>query len=173
MTDMTATTTTSETTTMTPELVVGIDGSHASLGALREGIRLADSLGYRVRVITAWNWPVAQGMGMTPPIVWDPESDAREILTSALASVTIPAGLAVTAEAVRGDAADALIAASANARMLVTGSTGAGMARALLLGSVSTRCAQRAACPVLVYRPAPGEPEAEGAKAADELVTAG
>ena len=171
MTDMTESTT--MTTTMTPELIVGIDGSRESLGALREGMRLADALGYRVRVIAAWSWPVGQGMGMTPPVFWDPESDAREILTAALASVKIPEGLVVTAEAVHGDAADVLIAASASARMLVTGSTGAGMARALLLGSVSTKCAQRAACPVLVYRPMPEELAAGATMAKDELVTAG
>jgi nucleotide-binding universal stress UspA family protein len=162
-----------ETTTMTPELIIGIDGSKESLGALREGLTLAAAMGYRARVICAWNWPMGQGMAMTPPIYWDPEGDAREILTTALAAVDIPEGLAVSAETAHGDAADVLIAASAHARMLVTGSTGAGMARALLLGSVSTKCAQRAACPVLVYRPMPGELAAGAALAADELLTAG
>lgn len=171
---MTDTTRTTTTTTTTPELLVGIDGSRESLGALREGLRLAAALGYRVRVICAWSWPVGQGMGMTPPVFWDPQSDAREILAAALASVEIPEGLEVVAQAVHGDAADVLVAASAGARMLVTGSTGAGMARALLLGSVSTKCAQRAMCPVLVYRPMPRDSAAGVAPVAEgELMTAG
>jgi hypothetical protein len=49
--------------------------------------------------------------------------------------------------------------------MIVTGSTGAGMARALFLGSVSTKVAQRAHCPVLVWRPLTGMVETDAAVA--------
>lgn len=142
-----------EHTTTKRELVVGIDGSSEALGALREGLRLADALGCRVRVICAWSWPVGQGFVPGPPVHWDPAHDADEILADAMAGVEVPAGVEVITESAYGDAADLLIEASAGAEMVLTGSTGAGMARALLLGSVSTRVAQRAACPVLVWRP--------------------
>ncbi|GAA4159383.1 universal stress protein [Gryllotalpicola daejeonensis] len=142
-----------EHTTVNRELVVGIDGSAAAIGALREGLRLAQALGCKVRVITAWNWPVGQGFVPGPPINWNPEADSLEILATALSKVEIPEGVEVVTQSVYGDAADILIEASRHAEMVVTGSTGAGMARALFLGSVSTRVAQRAACPVLVWRP--------------------
>lgn len=143
-----------ESTTLKPQLVVGIDGSAEARGALDEGLRLAAALGYHVRVICAWTWPA--GAGFTPaPMNWDPEADAKEIVANTMASLEIPEGVTVEAHALRGDAAELLIEASATARMLVTGSTGAGMARALFLGSVSTRVAQRAHCPVLVWRPLP------------------
>lgn len=142
-----------EPTTVNRELVVGIDGSAAALGALREGLRLASALDYSVRVICAWNWPAGQGFMPGPPITWNPADDAMEILATALSKVEIPEGIELVTEIKQGDAADILIEASESARMLVTGSTGAGMARALFLGSVSTKCAQRAACPVLVCRP--------------------
>jgi len=144
-----------EHTTVKPELVVGIDGSTEALGALREGLRLAKALGYRVRVICAWSWPVGQGFVPGPPIQWNPESDAIESIKSAMSLVAVPEGVEVITEIAYGDAADILIEASRRAELLVTGSTGAGMARALFLGSVSTRVAQRAACPVLVWRPTP------------------
>lgn len=144
-----------EHTTVAPEIVVGIDGSSEALGALREALHLAPALGCRVRVICAWAWPVGQGFVPGPPVQWNPETDAIEIVAAAMASVEVPEGAEVTTEIVYGDAAETLIDASRRARMLVTGSTGAGMARALFLGSVSTRVAQRAACPVLVYRPVP------------------
>jgi len=161
-----------EHTMTTPELIVGVDGSSESIGALREGLELAKAMGYRVRAICAWTWPIGQGTVMTPAIFWNPEDDAHEILAGALAKVTVPEGVEVVAEVMHGDPADALIAASADARMLVTGSTGAGMARALLLGSVSTKCAQRAACPVLVYRPMPDALASTSATAQAELMTA-
>ena len=142
-----------EYSTATPEIVVGIDGSPEALGALREALRLAQALDCKVRVISAWAWPVGQGFVPGPPINWNPESDSLEILATTMRKVEVPDGVEVITESVYGDAAEILIKASQRAYLVLTGSTGAGMARALLLGSVSTRVAQRAACPVLVWRP--------------------
>ncbi|GAA4182002.1 universal stress protein [Gryllotalpicola koreensis] len=142
-----------EHTTVKRELVVGIDGSPEALGALRESLQIAEALDARVRVIAAWNWPVGQGFVPGPPVHWNPEADALEILKTSMAKVEVPAGVEVITEAAYGDAADILIEASRRAYMVLTGSTGAGMARALFLGSVSTRVAQRALCPVMVWRP--------------------
>jgi nucleotide-binding universal stress UspA family protein len=48
------------------------------------------------------------------------------------------------------DAADFLIAASANVDLLVCGSRGYGPRRAVLLGGVSRRVVAESACPVIV-----------------------
>jgi nucleotide-binding universal stress UspA family protein len=48
------------------------------------------------------------------------------------------------------DAADGLVAASQNLDLLVMGSRGLGPKRAVLLGSVSRKVMERAACPVLI-----------------------
>lgn len=142
-----------EHTTVKRELVVGIDGSPEALGALREGLRIAAALDCRVRVICAWSWPVGQGFVPGPPVHWNPEADSLEILKTSMSKVEVPLGVEVITESVYGDPADILIEASRRAYLVLTGSTGAGMARALFLGSVSTRVAQRAACPVMVWRP--------------------
>ncbi len=48
------------------------------------------------------------------------------------------------------DAADGLVAASQNVDLLIMGSRGLGPKRAVLLGSVSRRVAERSACPVVI-----------------------
>ncbi|MCL2515100.1 MAG: universal stress protein [Microbacteriaceae bacterium] len=145
-----------ENTTTKPQLVVGIDGSHEARGALDEGLRIAGALGYDVRIICAWAWPASAGIITAAPLTWDPSEDAKAIMANTMSAIEIPAGVGVIADVIQGDAADLLIDASREAKMVITGSTGAGMARALFLGSVSTRVAQRAHCPVLVWRPKTG-----------------
>jgi nucleotide-binding universal stress UspA family protein len=154
-----------ENVTMKPQLVVGIDGSREARGALDEGLKLAGALGYDVRVICAWHWPTSAGIITAAPLSWDPSEDAHAIVENTMKTIEIPAGVEVFPEVLNGDAADLLIEASRGAKMIVTGSTGAGMARALFLGSVSTKVAQRAHCPVLVWRPLTGMVETDAAVA--------
>ena len=60
----------------------------------------------------------------------------------------------VVERVVRGHAAEALVVASAGARMLVVGSRGRGAMAGLVLGSVSQAAIYHAQCPVLVVRSA-------------------
>lgn len=147
-----------ENTTMKSTIVVGIDGSAVARGALTEALRVARELGCDLRIICAWQWPAGAAMISAAPLTWNPHDDAEAIMADTMTALEVPDGVAVTAEVLHGDAAELLITASRDARMVVTGSTGAGMARALFLGSVSTRVAQRAHCPVLVWRPQTAEP---------------
>ncbi|GAA0251418.1 universal stress protein [Saccharothrix mutabilis subsp. mutabilis] len=62
-------------------------------------------------------------------------------------------GVPVVTRRLRGDPAAELIAAAADADLLVVGSRGRGRLTGLVLGSVSRACLAHAPCPVVVVRP--------------------
>jgi nucleotide-binding universal stress UspA family protein len=130
-------------------IVVGVDGSPASLRALAKAVDLADSLNAGLEVVTTWKYFTEyNAIGVTD---WSPESDAKEILDEALDhqfGATIPVW--VTTASAEGSPSQRLIDASEGAEMLVVGSRGHGGVAGLLLGSVSSACAEKAHCPVLV-----------------------
>lgn len=134
-------------------VVVGVDGSESSLDALREGARYAQLLGAPLRAVTTWSYPDYEVV----PVAWDPEKDAEEIARDSSAKVfgdSLPAGFETVTRV--GPPATALIEESASAQLLVTGSRGHGGFAGLLLGSVSSQCAEHAQCPVLImHRPRP------------------
>lgn len=129
-------------------IVVGVDGSAASIAALRYAARMAELLSTSVTAVTCWRYPSSYDTFV--PIEWSPESDAEQVLAEALGTAfgtTLPTGLRSVVR--RGQPAAVLIEESADARMLVVGSRGLGGFAGLLLGSVS---AAHATCPVLVLR---------------------
>jgi nucleotide-binding universal stress UspA family protein len=135
-------------------IVVGFDGSEDSVSALRYTLGLAERLEVPVQVIVAWRWPAA--WGSHPAATgdgWSPEQDAQDIGREAVAVAATHPAVAerVTVHALHGPAADVLVDAAQQAELLVVGSRGRGGFRGMLLGSVSTACAQYAACPVLVF----------------------
>ena len=141
----------------TPEppgrIVVGIDGSEPSKNALRWAVFMGDALGCDVRALAAWDPSTGwSGAGWTTlPADWDPGVDTATSLRETVHEVLgqdLPPN--ITAGRRQGGAAKVLLKASENARMLVVGSRGHGGFAGLLLGSVSTACAEHAACPVLV-----------------------
>lgn len=149
-----------ETSGAVPRVVVGVDGSESSYAALRWAARYARTVGGVVEAVHVWDTP--SDVGWSGPAV-DPEFDleqARERFTQELRAVFSaepPGGL--EERLVEGDPSEVLIRASEGAEVLVLGHRGRrGFARAVL-GSVSQRCAQHAACPVVVvredHRPAP------------------
>ena len=130
-------------------IVVGVDGSASSIAALRHGARLAEALGVRLEAISVWNQPPV--FDAYPPADWSAEGEAREKLSAAAeASFAGPPPPWFSSRTRRGTAASALIADSDGAEMLVLGSRGHGGFVGLLLGSVSTACAEHARCPVLI-----------------------
>jgi nucleotide-binding universal stress UspA family protein len=131
-------------------IVAGVDGSGPSKLALRWARRLAPTLGCRVEALIAWHYPPDVGFGVWPE-GWDPQADAQRILAEAVAEVYgVDEALEVHTRVSEGLPAKALLDASSDAQMLIVGSRGHGGFAGLLLGSVSSACAEHAHCPVLV-----------------------
>ncbi len=130
-------------------IVVGVDGSAASLAALRRGSRMAERLGCTLAGVTVWEFPQSwPGYVMDG---WSPEEDARTIAEDASREVFGSDPPAWYSTVIRsGSAARQLIAESEDAEMLIVGSRGLGGFTGLLLGSVSRSVVEHADCPVLV-----------------------
>ncbi|GAC1490022.1 MAG: universal stress protein [Pseudarthrobacter sp.] len=130
--------------------VVGVDGSEASVEALRQAQRLAASVGAKILATAYWDDPhvyagyVAMGIDRF-------EDRVMIVLNDALQQAfgdDIPPN--VIPRVVRGHPRDSLIDASRHADMIVVGRRGHGGFGGLLLGSVSSACVAHAHCPVLV-----------------------
>ena len=131
-------------------VVVGVDGSPSSIGALHRAIRVARALDCDVVALAAWSYPPMYGG--SPATAWSPEQDAIDILTGVTKDVfgdDVPDWF--IAEVHQGTPTQVLLDASEGAEMLVVGSRGHGGFAGLLLGSVSSACAEYAKCPVLIY----------------------
>lgn len=136
-----------------PRVVVGVDGSEASHEALRWAVRHARLIGATVDAVGAYDVPGAAGWS-APAVDADlDEEQARKDLADEIHNVLVQAeGVALTSHVVRGNPAEVLIGASADAELLVVGNRGRGGFARLLLGSVSLQCAQHASCPVVIIR---------------------
>lgn len=133
-------------------IVVGVDGSAASVNALKEGARLAGELHGVVDAVAVWELPtkhssyIALGIG-------DFEEGARQVLTDALFQAfgeDVPD--TVSARLVHGPAASSLVSVAEGARMLVVGRRGHGGLMSMLLGSVSASVVNQSPVPVLVVQ---------------------
>jgi nucleotide-binding universal stress UspA family protein len=132
-------------------VVVGVDGSAHSKLALVRAAEVATQTGATLEPVIAWQQPAtAHTYALSG---WSPERDAAETLRVALDEV-FSSGVPdwVTPKVAAGPSAHALIEASSGADLLVVGSRGHGGFAGLLLGSVSSACAEYAHCPVLVMR---------------------
>ncbi len=138
-----------DTATVKP-IVVGVDGSASSIGALRKAVEIAATTGAPIEAITAWQFPITYD-GTATAQSWDPERQAG-MIASAAVDAAFPDGKPDQVEVViaAGPAAPVLIRRSEDASMLIVGSRGRGGFVGLLLGSVSAACAQHAHCPVLI-----------------------
>lgn len=141
----------SESTTQV-RIVVGVDGSSASVNALKEGARLAAELDGVMEAIAVWETPTKQASYMAVGI-GSFEEGAGEILSDALFQAfgeEVPES--VTARLVQGPAAATLASLAEGARMLVVGRRGHGGLMGLLLGSVSAAVVNQSPVPVLVVQ---------------------
>jgi nucleotide-binding universal stress UspA family protein len=113
---------------MRPHMVVGVDGSDASISSLRHAAKFATSFSGSVEAVHVCEYP-ASVVGYFPPD-WSPADDARKILSDATGAVF-------------GDAPPAWVEQT-------VGSRGHGGFTGLLLGTVGSVCAEYSSCPTLV-----------------------
>jgi nucleotide-binding universal stress UspA family protein len=140
------------------KIVVGIDGSDASKGALRWAVEDARARGAEVVALHAYEVVVAVTDAVpTAPVdlfglTAETHDDAQQFVTRVVDEVV---GNSVSVDvapiAVEDSPAKALLDAARDADLLVVGSHGHGLS-GLFLGSVSLECAQHAACPVVIFR---------------------
>jgi nucleotide-binding universal stress UspA family protein len=137
-------------------IVVGIDGSHNASHALEwamteAGVRHADLTVITINSVIVGYW---SGQPVTLPSDDEKVAEARELAEAAVAKVVAdlgdrqPASVRVVAQ--NGFPAEALIAASQDADLVVVGSRGGGGFRALAVGSVTNQVVHHANCPVVV-----------------------
>jgi len=137
-------------------VVVGIDGSHNASHALEwamteAGMRHADLTVITINSVIAGYW---SRQPVTMPGDDEKVAETRELAETAVAKITAdlgdrqPASVQVVAK--NGFPAEALIAASQDADLLVVGSRGGGGFSALAVGSVTSQVVHHAKCPVVV-----------------------
>jgi nucleotide-binding universal stress UspA family protein len=132
-------------------IVVGLDDSHAAQKALRFAIEEGRIRRRRVVAVHAYDLPalIDAPEALVPTLLDDLRRSSERFLDAAVSSVGDGA-TDIERRSVSGHPSTALIAASADAELLVVGSRGRGGFAGLLLGSVSQQCAQHAACPVAI-----------------------
>lgn len=135
-------------------LVVGVDGSQESTTALTWAAAEAQRRGASLMIIYGLHMPIVSvplGGAVVLPPTDELEKYARSVLEAAAASATSTApGLDVRTALELRPPADALLAASAEAELVVVGSRGLSSLGSVILGSVSTRVAAGASCPTVV-----------------------
>lgn len=140
----------------TPRIVVGVDGSRASVTALQLAAEAATRRGLPLHAVTCWQFTTSgippEAFGWVPPID-DFEARAAQNLDQAIthAGIDLPAEQLVRS-VVRASPGRGLLRAAAGASWLVLGSRGVGGFERLLLGSVSSQLMEHAPCPVTIVR---------------------
>ncbi|MFF1907551.1 universal stress protein [Kitasatospora sp. NPDC058218] len=137
---------------MTPPVLAGVDGSPASTTAARWAAEEALRRDAPLRLVHAWPW-LTDGRSAFADADALPAAAQQVVFDAADAIRRRHPGLAVHADVVLDAAVDGLVAAAADAGLLVLGSRGLGGFAGLLLGSVSMATAARSAVPAVVVRP--------------------
>ena len=139
------------------EIVVGVDGSEGSRRALEWAYEEAAQRGASLQVVSAW------GASPMPPLpeagTWPPPTDELRSAAKAMVDLVVHdvvgsrSDVDLEATVAEGPPARMLLERARDADMLVVGSRGLGGFGSLMLGSVSTQCAQHATCPTVIVPP--------------------
>jgi nucleotide-binding universal stress UspA family protein len=137
--------------TVTPRIVVGIDGSDGSDLALRWALREAALRSASVQAVFAC--VIAPMTGFTDSASAEYEDTARPIADAAVALAAASQPTVPFAATVHLDATvPTLLSSCDGADLLVVGSSGHGSHRHIVLGSVADQCSHHARCPVAIIR---------------------
>ena len=141
-------------------IVVGTDGSDTAAAAVGTAVRLAETCGATLHLVSAYKDPApTAALDPTAMVTSDPsltKEASHDAATAVLTRAAQAAGdVAVETHAVCGPAADSIlnVAAGVGADLVVVGSKGMTGARRVL-GSVPNRVAHRATCHVLIAKTA-------------------
>ncbi len=138
-------------------IVVGVDGSEASLDAARVAARLDRSLGRGLEVVHSYMLRPIPGASAVPEaraeLAQVDEQRAEELLAEAADELGIPREATQTVRNGSEPAALLTLARDLDATLLVVASRGRGAVRAALLGSFSMSVLADAPCPVVVVPP--------------------
>jgi nucleotide-binding universal stress UspA family protein len=138
---------------MSDLIIVGVDGSEASLDALSWAINQARLTGASLEILATWEYPNSFGWAPAWPPDWDPGGDAKKALSQVVEEMLGPnPDIDVRQVVVEGHAAPALVHAAKRANLLVVGSRGHGEFAGMLLGSVGEHCSTHSPCPVVIVR---------------------
>jgi len=140
---------------MSKHIVVGVDGSEGSIEALVWAIEEARIRQWELQAVTAWQSPYDYYYGELPIVVVSDAEIMEQVnkqLDTAIDRATslLPPSVHIERLVVEGSPAEVLCKLSRTADLLVVGSRGHGGFAGLLLGSVSTQCAQHSECPVVI-----------------------
>jgi nucleotide-binding universal stress UspA family protein len=138
-------------------IVVGVDGSDASLTALELVTNTTWPIGTQIRMVGAYEL-AADWTGLTPlPTETATDEEAERAFFDRIHTLSEPlqrSGYATETVVTRGRPADVLLSEADDWRadLLVVGSRGLGVAASALVGSVSAALVDHSNCPVLVVR---------------------
>jgi nucleotide-binding universal stress UspA family protein len=130
----------------TGPVVVGVDGSAASVEALRWAGKMTHG---PIHAIHVFEYPFGPEYAIDEFEWADPQDLGRKLLEGVVAEA-LGDRPDVTRTAAQGDAREVLVEAAADASLLVVGARGAGGVEGALLGSVATGVASSARVPVAV-----------------------
>lgn len=131
-------------------VLVAVDGSEASVEALRWARDLAGPFNAQVEAVTCWDYPqLYDGYVTMRPDVF--AESAAQVMASSIRSAFGPeTPRNFTTQVVQGNPKSTITELSRDKDMLLVGRRGRSMVAGQLFGSVSAFCAAHAQCPVLV-----------------------
>ena len=134
-------------------VLVGVDGSAASLHALDWAVAQAKTHGWGVRLVCSYSLPSFTAASLDGGYAALDDTVIQEGAKAVLAEATQRAevaGVPVTAKVHTGDAAGVLVDLSRSVRLAVVGTRGRGGFADRLLGTVSSALPAHAYCPTVV-----------------------
>lgn len=147
-------------------VVVGVDGSEASYGAVAYAAHTAASRNVPLLIISSYSIPAslfAEGMVPPKPVYDELEAECGPIVERGVETARrVAPEITVDSAIIEGNPAQILIEYSKKAKIIVVGSRGLGGIKGMVLGSVSASVASHSFSPVVVTRTDTDDPKVGG-----------